>query len=133
MAITESRETVIDATPDEIMDVLFDLESLTEWSSAHQKVEILERDEQGRPKRNPAKDATIPGSLVSGDVTNYPPPSFSVLRCVAPLPGYRMPPPVQICAAPRAAPWAAAAPPAGRAPRSDRPAARAARSPRALR
>ena len=34
-------------------------------------------DEQGRPKRNPAKDATIPGSLVNGDVTNYPPPSFS--------------------------------------------------------
>jgi alcohol dehydrogenase (cytochrome c) len=34
-------------------------------------------DEKGRPKRNPAKDATIPGSLVSGDVTNYPPPSFS--------------------------------------------------------
>ncbi len=34
-------------------------------------------DAQGRPKRNPAKDATIPGSLVSGDVTNYPPPSFS--------------------------------------------------------
>jgi len=34
-------------------------------------------DEQGRPKRNPAKDATIAGSLVNGDVTNYPPPSFS--------------------------------------------------------
>jgi alcohol dehydrogenase (cytochrome c) len=34
-------------------------------------------DEKGRPKRNPAKDATIPGSLVNGDVTNYPPPSFS--------------------------------------------------------
>jgi len=34
-------------------------------------------DEKGRPKRNPGKDATIPGSLVSGDVTNYPPPSFS--------------------------------------------------------
>ena len=34
-------------------------------------------DEKGRPKRDPAKDATIPGSLVSGDVTNYPPPSFS--------------------------------------------------------
>src|SRR5213593_2967878 len=33
-------------------------------------------DEQGRPKRNPAKDATVPGSLVNGDVTNYPPPSF---------------------------------------------------------
>ncbi|MGA9492157.1 MAG: SRPBCC family protein [Mycobacterium sp.] len=52
MAVTESREVVIEATPDEIMDVLFDLESLTEWSSAHQKVEILERDEQGRPSKS---------------------------------------------------------------------------------
>ncbi len=52
MAVTESREVVIEATPDEIMDVLFDLESLTEWSSAHQEVEILERDEDGRPSRS---------------------------------------------------------------------------------
>src|SRR6201993_3890365 len=52
MAVTESREVVIEATPDEIMDVLFDLESLTEWSSAHQKVEILERDERGRPSKS---------------------------------------------------------------------------------
>ena len=49
VAITETREVVIDAKPDEIMDVLVDLESLTEWSSAHQKVEVLERDEHGRP------------------------------------------------------------------------------------
>jgi hypothetical protein len=35
---------------------------------------------------------------------DYPPPRFPVLRCVAPLPGYRNPPPVQICAAPQAAP-----------------------------
>jgi alcohol dehydrogenase (cytochrome c) len=34
-------------------------------------------DAQGRPKRNPNKDATIGGSLVNGDVTNYPPASFS--------------------------------------------------------
>jgi alcohol dehydrogenase (cytochrome c) len=34
-------------------------------------------DDKGRPQRNPGKDATIPGSLVNGDVTNYPPPSFS--------------------------------------------------------
>ena len=46
VAVTESREVVIEATPDEIMDVLLDLESLTEWSSAHQEVEILERDDQ---------------------------------------------------------------------------------------
>ena len=52
MAITENREIVIEATPDEILAVLYDLESLTEWSSAHQTVEILERDEEGRPKRS---------------------------------------------------------------------------------
>ncbi len=52
MAVTETREVVIEATPDEIMDVLFDLESLTQWSSAHQKVDILERDEQGHPSRS---------------------------------------------------------------------------------
>lgn len=52
MAITDSREVVIDASPDEIMDVLFDLESLTEWSSFHKKVEILERDDEGHPSKS---------------------------------------------------------------------------------
>ena len=52
MAVTETREVVIEATPDEIMAVLFDLESLTEWSPAHQKVEILERDDRGRPTKS---------------------------------------------------------------------------------
>ena len=52
VAITETREVVIAATPDEIMDVLVDLESLTEWSSAHQKVEVLARDDQGRPSKS---------------------------------------------------------------------------------
>lgn len=52
MAVSDSREVVIEATPDEIMDVLFDLESLPEWSSAHKKVEVLERDDQGRPSKS---------------------------------------------------------------------------------
>lgn len=52
MAVSDSREVVIEATPDEIMGVLFDLESLPEWSSAHQKVEVLERDDQGRPSKS---------------------------------------------------------------------------------
>ena len=52
MPITESREVVIEATPQEILDVLFDLESLTDWSSAHQEVEILERDDAGHPKKS---------------------------------------------------------------------------------
>ena len=49
MAVTDSRDVVIEAKPEEILEVLFDLESLTEWSSAHQEVEILERDDEGRP------------------------------------------------------------------------------------
>lgn len=52
MAITDTREVVIDATPDEIMDVLFDLESLTEWSSIHKKIEVLERDKDGHPSKS---------------------------------------------------------------------------------
>lgn len=49
MAIKESRETVIEATPEEILDVIADLESLPEWSSAHQSSEVVERDDDGRP------------------------------------------------------------------------------------
>jgi Polyketide cyclase / dehydrase and lipid transport len=52
MAITDSRDVVIEATPGEIMDVLFDLESLPDWSSFHKKVEILERDDGGHPSRS---------------------------------------------------------------------------------
>ncbi|MHA0284968.1 SRPBCC family protein [Mycobacterium sp. C3-094] len=52
MAVTESRETVIEASPAQILDVLYDLESLTEWSSAHQEVEILECDDEGRPTKS---------------------------------------------------------------------------------
>lgn len=52
MAVTEIREVVIEATPQEILDVLTDLESLTDWSSAHQKVEVLERDDEGRPSKS---------------------------------------------------------------------------------
>jgi uncharacterized membrane protein len=52
MAVTDSREVVIEAAPDEIMDVLFDLESLPEWSSAHREVEVLERDDHGHPSKS---------------------------------------------------------------------------------
>jgi ribosome-associated toxin RatA of RatAB toxin-antitoxin module len=49
MAIRESREVVIEASPEEIMDVIADLESLTEWSSAHQSSEVVETGGDGRP------------------------------------------------------------------------------------
>src|SRR5262249_32706681 len=49
MTITESREVVIEASPQEILDVIADLESLTEWSSAHQRSEVVETGGDGRP------------------------------------------------------------------------------------
>lgn len=51
VAVNESREITIEATPEEILDVLFDIETLPEWSPAHQEVEVLERDADGHPKR----------------------------------------------------------------------------------
>jgi ribosome-associated toxin RatA of RatAB toxin-antitoxin module len=51
MAINETREVVIEASPEEILDVIADLDSVTEWSSAHQSAEVLERDADGRPAK----------------------------------------------------------------------------------
>jgi ribosome-associated toxin RatA of RatAB toxin-antitoxin module len=50
MAVTDTREIVIEATPDEILDVLYDVESLPEWFSTTKTVEVLERDDEGRPR-----------------------------------------------------------------------------------
>jgi len=51
MAINETREIVIEATPAEILDVIADLESLTEWSPPHQSSEVLEKNKDGRPSK----------------------------------------------------------------------------------
>ena len=61
MAVKETRDVVIEATPEEILDVMLDLESLPEWSDAHLSSEILERDERGRPLRSKAKVKTPVG------------------------------------------------------------------------
>ena len=49
MAIKESREIVIEASPEEVLDVIADLESLTEWSAPHQSSEVIEWGDDGRP------------------------------------------------------------------------------------
>ena len=51
MAITDSREVVIEASPEEILDVIADVETMPAWSSQQQSVEILEGCEDGRPHR----------------------------------------------------------------------------------
>jgi ribosome-associated toxin RatA of RatAB toxin-antitoxin module len=51
MAISDSREVIIDATPQEILDVIADVRTAPDWSPQHQGAEILETDPNGRPKR----------------------------------------------------------------------------------
>jgi hypothetical protein len=53
MAINETREIVIEATPAEILDVIADLESLTEWSPPHQSLKFSREtrtDDPARPR-----------------------------------------------------------------------------------
>ncbi|UXA17378.1 SRPBCC family protein [Mycobacterium sp. SMC-4] len=51
MATRDSREVVIDATPEQILDVIADVENTPSWSPQYQHAEVLERFEDGRPKK----------------------------------------------------------------------------------
>ena len=51
MAVNDSREVVIEATPEEILDVIADVESTPTWSPQYQRAEILESYPDGRPKQ----------------------------------------------------------------------------------
>ncbi|OMC31643.1 cyclase [Mycobacterium sp. GA-1841] len=51
MATSDSREVVIEATPQEVLDVVADVEATPSWSPQYQRAEILETYDDGRPKR----------------------------------------------------------------------------------
>jgi hypothetical protein len=51
MAIKESRDIVIEASPEEILDVIAHFEAMPEWSGPHQSAEILETGDDGRPSK----------------------------------------------------------------------------------
>ena len=51
MAVNDSREVVMEATPEEILDVIADVESAPDWSPQYQSAEVLETYKDGRPKR----------------------------------------------------------------------------------
>lgn len=59
MAISDSREVVIEATPEEILDVIADVESAPDWSSQHQGAQVLDTDDNGRPGRVKLKLKTM--------------------------------------------------------------------------
>ena len=51
MATSDSREVVIEASPEEILDVIADVESTPTWSPQYRRAEILESYPDGRPKQ----------------------------------------------------------------------------------
>lgn len=51
MATRDTREVVIDATPEQILDVIADVEATPSWSPQYQQAEVLERFDDGRPKQ----------------------------------------------------------------------------------
>jgi ribosome-associated toxin RatA of RatAB toxin-antitoxin module len=51
MATSDSREVVIEASPEEILDVIADIEATPTWSPQYQSAEVLEAYDNGRPKR----------------------------------------------------------------------------------
>jgi ribosome-associated toxin RatA of RatAB toxin-antitoxin module len=51
MATSDSREVLIEATPEEILDVIADVEATPDWSPQYQRALILERHPDGRPKQ----------------------------------------------------------------------------------
>jgi hypothetical protein len=50
VAVQASREIVVDAPPDVVMEALSDVDVLTSWSPVHKRVEILDRYPDGRAR-----------------------------------------------------------------------------------
>jgi len=69
MAVSDSREVVIEATPEEILDVIADVESTPTWSPQYQSSEILETYDDGRPKQ--AKMVVKAAGLTDTQVIEY--------------------------------------------------------------
>ena len=69
MAVSDSREVVIEATPAEILDVIADVEATPTWSPQYQSSEILDRYDDGRPKQ--AKMVIKAAGLTDTQVIEY--------------------------------------------------------------
>jgi uncharacterized membrane protein len=51
MATSDSREVTIEATPEEILDVIADVEATPTWSPQYQSCEVLDDYDDGRPRQ----------------------------------------------------------------------------------
>jgi ribosome-associated toxin RatA of RatAB toxin-antitoxin module len=78
MATSDSREVVIEASPEEILDVIADVESTPTWSPQYQSAEVLDAYDNGKPKRVKMKiktagisDEQVVEYTWSGDVVSW--------------------------------------------------------------
>ncbi|WP_082967098.1 SRPBCC family protein [Mycobacterium sp. 852002-51163_SCH5372311] len=69
MAVQASREIVIDAPPDVIMQALGEVDVLSQWSPLHKRVEVLDRYPDGRPHHVKATVKIM--GLVDNEVLEY--------------------------------------------------------------
>lgn len=51
VAVRASREIVIDAPPEAILDAIADIEAAPTWSSVHKHAHVVDRYPDGRPRR----------------------------------------------------------------------------------
>ncbi|OBF28099.1 SRPBCC family protein [Mycobacterium sp. ACS4331] len=69
MAVKDSREVVIEATAQEILDVIADVEATPTWSPQFQKSEIVDTYDDGRPRQ--AKMTVKAAGLTDVQVIEY--------------------------------------------------------------
>lgn len=69
MATKDSREVVIEASPEDILDVIADVENTPSWSPQYQNSEILSTYEDGRPRQ--AKMTIKAAGLTDVQVIEY--------------------------------------------------------------
>lgn len=51
MAVKDSREVVVEASPEEILAVIADVEAVPDWSPQYQSAQILDTHDDGKPRR----------------------------------------------------------------------------------
>jgi uncharacterized protein YndB with AHSA1/START domain len=69
VAVQASREIVIDAPPEVILEALSDVNVLTKWSPLHKRMEVLDRYPDGRPHHVKATIKIL--GLVDNEVLEY--------------------------------------------------------------
>jgi uncharacterized protein YndB with AHSA1/START domain len=69
VAVQASREILIDAPPEVILEALADVGALSSWSPVHKRIEVLDRYADGRPHRVKAVIGIL--GIVDNEILEY--------------------------------------------------------------